>query len=206
ADFNGKLLPEDWDRFDELLTNAIVRVPELEDAEGISLVNGPEAFTPGGGFILGESDVRGFWVAAGFCAHGLAGAGGMGRLVAEWIIEGLPSLDVWGMDSPRFGPHHPTPQHTPPPPVPPPTNKAASTPSRAPTRSTRRTTTSSTRVRSASLAARSGSPRPIRGCRSSAPASERSPGGSGRTGSSRTRPRGTKVSAPEAGRAGTGGP
>src|SRR4029453_497275 len=69
ADFNGKLLPEDWDRFDELLTNAIVRVPELEDAEVISLVNGPEAFTPDGEFILGESDVRGFWVAAGFCAH-----------------------------------------------------------------------------------------------------------------------------------------
>ncbi|WP_163886409.1 hypothetical protein, partial [Providencia stuartii] len=44
-----------------------------------------------------------FWVAAGFCAHGLAGAGGMGRLVAEWIVEGTPSLDVWEMDSRRFG-------------------------------------------------------------------------------------------------------
>jgi 4-methylaminobutanoate oxidase (formaldehyde-forming) len=47
--------------------------------------------------------VRGFWVAAGFCAHGLAGAGGMGKLVAEWIVEGTPSLDVWHMDSRRFG-------------------------------------------------------------------------------------------------------
>jgi len=70
----------------------------------VKLVNGPEAFTPDGEFILGETDVRGFWVAAGFCAHGLAGAGGMGRLVAEWIIEGVPSLDVWEMDSRRFGP------------------------------------------------------------------------------------------------------
>jgi 4-methylaminobutanoate oxidase (formaldehyde-forming) len=103
ADFNGKLLPEDWERFDELMTNAVVRVPELEDAEVIRLVNGPEAFTPDGEFILGESDVRGFWVAAGFCAHGLAGAGGMGQLVAEWIVEGVPSLDVWHMDSRRFG-------------------------------------------------------------------------------------------------------
>ena len=52
------------------------------------------------------TDVRGFWIAAGFCAHGLAGAGGMGRLVAEWIVEGQPPFDVWHMDSRRFGPHY----------------------------------------------------------------------------------------------------
>ena len=103
ADFNGKLLEEDWDRFEPLMTNAIERVPSLRDAEVVRLVNGPEAFTPDGEFILGPSEVRGFWVAAGFCAHGLAGAGGMGRLVAEWIVEGKPSLDVWEMDSRRFG-------------------------------------------------------------------------------------------------------
>ena len=40
----------------------------LEDAEVVKLINGPEAFTPDGEFILGESAVRGFWVAAGFCA------------------------------------------------------------------------------------------------------------------------------------------
>jgi 4-methylaminobutanoate oxidase (formaldehyde-forming) len=106
ADFNAQLLPEDWDRFEELLTNAVVRVPELEDAEVVKLINGPEAFTPDGEFVLGESEVRGFWVAAGFCAHGLAGAGGMGQLVAEWIVEGVPSLDVWEMDSRRFGRHY----------------------------------------------------------------------------------------------------
>jgi glycine cleavage system aminomethyltransferase T/glycine/D-amino acid oxidase-like deaminating enzyme len=105
ADFNGKLLAEDWPRFEELMENAVVRVPELADAEVIRLINGPEAFTPDGEFILGPSDVRGFWVAAGFCAHGLAGAGGMGQLVAEWIVEGTPSLDVWEMDSRRFGRH-----------------------------------------------------------------------------------------------------
>jgi glycine cleavage system T protein len=105
-DFNGRLLPEDWDRFEELLTNAVSRVPDLETSEVVRLVNGPEAFTPDGEFILGETDVRGFWVASGFCAHGLAGAGGMGRLVAEWIVEGVPSLDVWHMDSRRFGRHY----------------------------------------------------------------------------------------------------
>jgi 4-methylaminobutanoate oxidase (formaldehyde-forming) len=112
ADFNGRLLPEDWERFEELMTNAVLRVPGLEEAEIVRLVNGPEAFTPDGEFILGETDVRGFWVAAGFCAHGLAGAGGMGKLIAEWIVEGLPSLDVWEMDSRRFGAHYASREYT----------------------------------------------------------------------------------------------
>jgi 4-methylaminobutanoate oxidase (formaldehyde-forming) len=103
ADFNARLLDEDWPRFEGLMENALHRVPSLADMGVIRLINGPEAFTPDGEFILGPTDVRGFWVAAGFCAHGLAGAGGMGKLVAEWIIEGTPSLDVWHMDSRRFG-------------------------------------------------------------------------------------------------------
>jgi 4-methylaminobutanoate oxidase (formaldehyde-forming) len=103
ADFNGRLLEPDWDRFEPLMSNAIVRTPSIKDAEVVRLVNGPEAFTPDGEFILGPTDVRGFWVAAGFCAHGLAGAGGMGRLVAEWIVDGRPGLDAWEMDSRRFG-------------------------------------------------------------------------------------------------------
>jgi glycine cleavage system aminomethyltransferase T/glycine/D-amino acid oxidase-like deaminating enzyme len=105
-DFNGKLLEADWDRFEPLMTNAIVRTPSIKDAEVVRLINGPEAFTPDNEFILGPTEVRGFWVAAGFCAHGLAGAGGMGRLVAEWIVEGRPGLDAWEMDSRRFGRHY----------------------------------------------------------------------------------------------------
>ncbi|HEX2587637.1 MAG TPA: FAD-dependent oxidoreductase [Gaiellales bacterium] len=101
--FEAQLLPEDWERFDELLGNSIRRVPAMEAAEVKKLFNGPEAFTPDGEFILGESDVPGFWVAAGFCAHGLAGAGGMGWQMAEWIVNGEPSLDIWHMDIRRFG-------------------------------------------------------------------------------------------------------
>jgi glycine cleavage system T protein len=112
ADFNSRLLEEDWPRFEELLENAVVRVPSLAEMEIVKLVNGPEAFTPDGEFILGPSDVRGFWVASGFCAHGLAGAGGMGQLVAEWIVEGTPSLDVWHMDSRRFGAAYRSPEYT----------------------------------------------------------------------------------------------
>jgi 4-methylaminobutanoate oxidase (formaldehyde-forming) len=101
--FEAELLPEDWERFDEILQNSIMRVPAMETAEVRKLFNGPEAFTPDGEFILGESEVPGFWVAAGFCAHGLAGAGGIGWQMAEWITEGEPSLDLWHMDIRRFG-------------------------------------------------------------------------------------------------------
>jgi 4-methylaminobutanoate oxidase (formaldehyde-forming) len=103
ADFNHRLLEPDWDRFAPLFQAATSRVPALADAEIVTLINGPEAFTPDGEFILGEADVGGLWVAAGFCAHGIAGAGGMGRLVAEWIVEGQPGLDAWAMDWRRFG-------------------------------------------------------------------------------------------------------
>lgn len=111
-DFNHKLLPEDWERFGEIMTNACRRVPLMEHADVTKFINGPEAFTPDGEFILGESDVRGFFVAAGFCAHGIAGAGGVGRVMAEWIIGGEPSFDVWRMDIRRFGQQFASQQYT----------------------------------------------------------------------------------------------
>jgi glycine cleavage system aminomethyltransferase T/glycine/D-amino acid oxidase-like deaminating enzyme len=105
-DFNGKLLPEDWPRFEALAESAASLVPALGEAGVVRLLNGPEAFTPDGEFILGESDVRGFFVAAGFCAHGIAGAGGIGKVLAEWIVDGEPEWDVWKMDVRRFGAHY----------------------------------------------------------------------------------------------------
>ncbi len=102
-DFNTTLLPEDWDRFEPLADGAQTLVPAMRTAEIVKMINGPEAFTPDGEFILGESDVRGFFVAAGFCAHGIAGAGGVGKVMAEWIAGGEPELDVWKMDIRRFG-------------------------------------------------------------------------------------------------------
>ena len=102
-DFNNRLLPEDWPRFEPLSQNAIIRVPALERGQVVKLINGPEAFTPDNEFLLGESSVRGFYVAAGFCAHGIAGAGGMGKAMADWIIDGEPGLDLWKMDLRRFG-------------------------------------------------------------------------------------------------------
>ena len=103
ADFNHQLLPDDWERFESLAENAFGLVPVLQTAEVVTMINGPEAFTPDGEFILGESDVRGFFVAAGFCAHGIAGAGGIGKVMADWIVHGEPEYDLWKMDIRRFG-------------------------------------------------------------------------------------------------------
>jgi glycine cleavage system aminomethyltransferase T/glycine/D-amino acid oxidase-like deaminating enzyme len=111
-DFNGILLEEDWERFEEIAVNSRKRVPAMEDVLVTRLINGPEAFTPDNEFLLGESDVRGFFVAAGFCAHGLAGAGGMGKAMAEWIAGGEPEHDLWEMDVRRFGAHYRSPTYT----------------------------------------------------------------------------------------------
>jgi glycine cleavage system T protein len=105
-DFNHRLLNPDWTRFEQLSDGAQRRVPALREAGVKTMINGPEAFTPDGEFILGESEVRGFYVAAGFCAHGIAGAAGVGKVLAEWIVEGDPGLDVWKMDIRRFGGHY----------------------------------------------------------------------------------------------------
>ncbi len=111
-DFNGKLLPEDWPRFEQLAANAARRVPLLADVGVRRMINGPEAFTPDNEFCLGETSVAGFFVAAGFCAHGIAGAGGIGKVLAEWIVAGEPSLSGWHMDVNRFGAAYRSPSYT----------------------------------------------------------------------------------------------
>ena len=102
-DFNHRLLPEKWERFESIADGAFRLIPSLQTIEINRFINGPEAFTPDDDFILGETDVRGFFVAAGFCAHGVTGAAGIGRWTAEWIVEGEPSMDLSKMDVRRFG-------------------------------------------------------------------------------------------------------
>jgi glycine cleavage system aminomethyltransferase T/glycine/D-amino acid oxidase-like deaminating enzyme len=112
ADFNGKLLAPDWDRFAEIAENAAVRVPALADIGLASTINGPEGFTPDNEFCLGETEVAGFFVAAGFCAHGIAGAGGIGDVMANWVLDGDPGVDLWHMDVRRFGRQYRSPGYT----------------------------------------------------------------------------------------------
>jgi 4-methylaminobutanoate oxidase (formaldehyde-forming) len=111
-DFNGRLLEDDWDRFEEIVVNSRRRVPEMENVKVTRMVNGPEGFTPDNEFCLGETEIGGLFVAAGFCAHGLAGAGGVGKVMAEWIAAGEPSLDLWHMDIRRFGSQYRSPSYT----------------------------------------------------------------------------------------------
>jgi len=104
-DFNNRLLPPNWERFEPLARNAAVRIPELNHVGVRKLINGPDGFTPDGEFLLGEApEVRGFFVAGG--SPGIATGGGVGKALAEWIIEGRPSLDLWRADLRRFGGHY----------------------------------------------------------------------------------------------------
>jgi 4-methylaminobutanoate oxidase (formaldehyde-forming) len=111
-DFNGRLLPEEWPRLEEIYENSVVRVPAMADVEIRKIINGPEGFTPDNEFCLGETQVRGFFVAAGFCAHGIAGAGGMGMVMANWVLDGDPGFDAWEMDVRRFGAQYRSPSYT----------------------------------------------------------------------------------------------
>ncbi|MEV6931134.1 FAD-dependent oxidoreductase [Dactylosporangium sp. NPDC051485] len=97
------LFEPDLATFAESWANARHRVPAPRELEMARVVHGPEAFTPDGEFLLGETPVAGLWVAAGFCVHGLAAAGGVGKVMAEWIAGGTPEYDVSTMDVRRFG-------------------------------------------------------------------------------------------------------
>lgn len=91
-------------QFEPLKRAAAERVPLLRNAELARTVNGLESFTPDGEFLLGPApEVRGFWAACGFCAHGVSGAGGVGKVIAEWIVNGDPGLDLSAMAVARFG-------------------------------------------------------------------------------------------------------
>ncbi|MHA6645526.1 GcvT family protein [Mesorhizobium sp. A623] len=102
-DFEFALLEDDWDQFEILMENALVRVPQLEHAEVKKFYNGPESFTPDNNFILGEApELKNFFVGAGFNSMGIASAGGAGMALAEWIVNGAPTMDLWPVDIRRF--------------------------------------------------------------------------------------------------------
>jgi glycine cleavage system T protein len=104
-DFTHRLLTSNWDRFEPLARSAAERIPALNEVGIRKLINGPDGFSPDGEFILGEAaDVRGFFVAGG--SPGIAAGGGVGKVMAEWIVEGRPSLDLWRADIRRFSPQY----------------------------------------------------------------------------------------------------
>ncbi len=98
-------LPDDLDHIEPLLEAAIKRVPALSGA-GIQLFfNGPESFTPDNRYLLGETpEVRNLFVAAGFNSIGIQSAGGAGKVLADWIIDGHPPMDLSDVDVRRMMP------------------------------------------------------------------------------------------------------
>ena len=87
------------------MDNALLRIPALEHTGLKKLYNGPESFTPDNQFILGEApECANFFVGAGFNSVGIASAGGAGRALAEWIVNGSPTTDLTGVDIRRFAP------------------------------------------------------------------------------------------------------
>ena len=103
--FEFQLLGEDWDHFQILMDNALLRIPALDHTGIKKFYNGPESFTPDNQFILGEApELANFFVAAGFNSVGIASAGGAGRALAEWIVAGTPTSDLTSVDIRRFAP------------------------------------------------------------------------------------------------------
>jgi len=98
-DFCFGTLPEDWDHLGPIFEAACHRMPALADAGLQLFFNGPEAFTPDGTFYLGESpEVDRCFVAAGFNSVGIQTAGGVGWVLADWIVDGYPPMDLAGAD------------------------------------------------------------------------------------------------------------
>ncbi|MES0883866.1 GcvT family protein [Roseibium sp. SCP14] len=101
--FFFQLLPDDWDQFEILMENALVRVPQMGNTGVREFYNGPESFTPDNNYLLGETpEVKNFFVGAGFNSMGIASAGGAGKALAEWIVEGAPTMDLFAVDIRRF--------------------------------------------------------------------------------------------------------
>ena len=88
-----------FEHFEPLLIDAMRRVPALENAGIQKFFCGPESFTPDVRYHLGESaELKGCFVAAGLNSIGLQSAGGVGKVMAEWIRDGIPPADLWAVD------------------------------------------------------------------------------------------------------------
>jgi sarcosine dehydrogenase len=106
-DWEFRLFDDDFDHFEQHMTQAIARVPALERVGVKQMINGPESFTPDGNFILGSApECANMFVGAGFNAFGIASGGGAGWVLAQWAMEGEAPLDLWVVDIRRFSGLH----------------------------------------------------------------------------------------------------
>jgi 4-methylaminobutanoate oxidase (formaldehyde-forming) len=111
-DFSFGELPPDWERMLPFLERAMSRVPVTAEVGMKKLFCGPESFTPDLGPIVGEApELRGYFVAAGLNSIGILSGGGLGRVLAHWIIHGVPDVDITGMNIERLQPYQANPQY-----------------------------------------------------------------------------------------------
>ena len=102
-DFSFGELPPDWDRLTPFLEKAMERVPITLEAGIRKFFCGPESFTPDLAPVIGEApELRNYFVAAGLNSVGIITAGGYGRVLAHWILNGKPDVDVTGININRF--------------------------------------------------------------------------------------------------------
>jgi len=108
----ARALPGDYDRFEQLLEGAIRRIPYLENAEIVALVNHPGAYVPDCQPIVGPMPgARGLWMACGMSLNGFGAAGGVGKLLANWIAGEEPDLDIYSFKATRFGNYYSSPYY-----------------------------------------------------------------------------------------------
>ena len=106
--FQRQLLEPSFDRFEQLATLAAQRTPVIEQAGIRTMINGPIPYSADADFVMGKvPELDNYYVATGFL-YGIAAGGGAGKMMAEWILEGRPSLDLWPLDVRRFAFHHTT--------------------------------------------------------------------------------------------------
>jgi 4-methylaminobutanoate oxidase (formaldehyde-forming) len=105
-------LQPDWDRMGPYVERAMSRVPISADTGIRTFFCGPESFTPDLAPIVGEApEVRNYFVAAGLNSIGILTGGGLGRVVAHWIMNGRPDVDVTGFNIDRLHPYQSNPEY-----------------------------------------------------------------------------------------------
>jgi sarcosine dehydrogenase len=106
--FQRTLFDPEFDRFAQLAELAAKRTPVIEQAGIRSLINGAIPYSADADFVMGRApELDNFYIATGFL-YGIAAGGGAGKMMAEWMLEGRPSLDLWPLDVRRFSFHHTT--------------------------------------------------------------------------------------------------
>ena len=111
-DFSFGEIPPDWDRMTPFLEKAMGRVPKTLEVGIHKFFCGPESFTPDLRPVVGEApELQNYFVAAGLNSIGILTGGGIGRMMAQWIVNGDPGADITGMNIDRFHKYQNNPEY-----------------------------------------------------------------------------------------------